>query len=639
MAHHHWPDQAMLHAIVERATDGIFVADVDGVCTYVNEAGYRLIGYTREDILGESIADMIPVQDMDRLLRAGSALLKGRRDDAGWTLRRKDGTWVPVEADVSMLPGGQCRMSVRDISERKAHEAERKALLERIDTERLWRQAVMDTMPIGMALFQPGGLAAANHRMEELLGMKLPPGIGRAQYGDRIFYPDGRPVPPERLLTSRVNRGETVIGEEFLTRWPDGTQFPVLASAAPIADGEGRIIGGVGVYQDLSERMRLEQAVEENARLLKGVFDILPVGVWIADKSGRIVSNNPAAERIWRGARHVGLEEFGQYKGWWVDTGKPIAGEEWSLARAFTRGETSIGELVRIQCFDGSFKTIINSAAPLRDENGAITGAIVVNDDITALYQTQEQLRAAVRDREDILAVVTHDLRNPLSALRLVASTVERKSRALPGGEPVRAMAASIIDITRGMSALVGDLLAIAVARPGRSMLKIAPVDSGALLAKALESAQPMFAREGVEFEIMQAGELPVIQADADRILRVFSNLLDNALKFTQAPGKVVLRAEALSAGVRFCVANSGPALSAKELESMFQPFWQAGREDRRGAGLGLSICRSIVDAHGGSIWAEAATGKRVRICFLLPCVNPGAAASGALAVSQTGPG
>jgi signal transduction histidine kinase len=148
-------------------------------------------------------------------------------------------------------------------------------------------------------------------------------------------------------------------------------------------------------------------------------------------------------------------------------------------------------------------------------------------------------------------------------------------------------------------------------------------VKASSLLGRAAEAARPLFAREGIKFEVEPMGELPVLQVDSYRILRVFANLLDNALKFTEPPGTAVLRAEAVSSGVRFCVANSGPALSAKEVESMFQPFWQAGRDDRRGAGLGLSICRSIVEAHGGSIWAEPATGKRVRICFLLPCANP----------------
>jgi signal transduction histidine kinase len=127
---------------------------------------------------------------------------------------------------------------------------------------------------------------------------------------------------------------------------------------------------------------------------------------------------------------------------------------------------------------------------------------------------------------------------------------------------------------------------------------------------------------------VQVVGELPVVQVDLDRILRVFANLLDNALKFTAPGGDAVLRAEAQSANVRFCVANSGPALSSKEIENMFQPFWQAGHADVRGAGLGLAICRSIVEAHGGSIWAEPAAGKRVRICFMLPCAKPTAPAA-----------
>ncbi|MEO8654294.1 MAG: HAMP domain-containing sensor histidine kinase, partial [Ramlibacter sp.] len=160
------------------------------------------------------------------------------------------------------------------------------------------------------------------------------------------------------------------------------------------------------------------------------------------------------------------------------------------------------------------------------------------------------------------------------------------------------------------------------------SVMKIAPTSALALLEDAAGAARPLFAQEGIPFEVQAIGELPVIHVDSDRILRVFSNLLDNARKFTVAPGQAMLRAEADAAGVRYCVANSGPALPAKELESMFKPFWQAGRGDLRGAGLGLSICRSIVEAHGGSIWAEPVAGMRVRICFLLPSAKPAAFAA-----------
>ena len=106
---------------------------------------------------------------------------------------------------------------------------------------------------------------------------------------------------------------------------------------------------------------------------------------------------------------------------------------------------------------------------------------------------------------------------------------------------------------------------------------------------------------------------------DSERILRVFANLLDNARKYTHPPGRILVTAESVSGGVQFSVSNSGEALPADQLETMFQRFWQSAREDRSGAGLGLSICRSIVEAHGGSIWAEPAEGERVRVSFVLP--------------------
>ena len=756
-------DEAALRVLLDQAPEAIFIADDEGRYTYLNDAACRLVGYAPGEMIGSRMADMMPAYDVERLERARAAMVRGATGPGEWTLRRKDGSWVPVEVNAKILPDGQWQGFVRDITSRKAHQAEREALMQRVETERRWRQAVMDTLPIGVVLFEPDGRISANRYMEEMLGRKLSASTASEAYGNHVFYPDGTLVPPEERASHRViSHGETLIGTEYLLERPDGTRIPVLGSAAPIIDDAGRVIGGVGVMQDASERMRLEEAVRANERMLKAVFDILPVGVWIADASGRIVKHNPAAERIWRGARHVPLSSYGEYKGWWVDSGALIAPEEWALARALTRGEISTAELVRIQCFDGSTKTIINSGAPLRDEEGEITGAIVVNEDITALHeiqekqrasehlfrtvfdllpvglwitdgggritlsnpaaariwrgtrhdgqahapeykawwadtgkpiapeewvisrairlgetsrseliriqcsdgsfktvinwgapirsdageisgavavnedvtalhQTQEQLRSAVRDREEILAVVTHDLRNPLSALRLMAAAAERKARALPGGEALRSMAASMIDITRGMSSLVGDLLAIAVSRPGRSMLKIAPVKAAALAARAAEAARPLFAREGLELELEVVGELPVIQVDSDRALRVFANLLDNAIKFTERPGKAVLRAEAVSGSVRFCVGNTGPALSEEAMASMFQPFWQAARGDRRGAGLGLAICRSFVEAHGGSIWAEPCTGQRVRICLLLPCTHaeePGGAAA-----------
>lgn len=162
--------------------------------------------------------------------------------------------------------------------------------------------------------------------------------------------------------------------------------------------------GAVVAHENITARRRAEQTLRETEQTLRQVLETLPVGVWMMDASGRIVHGNPAGQRIWGGARYVPPEEFGEYKGWWASSGKPIAAEEWAAARAIRHGETSIDEEIEIECFDGTRKTILNSAIPLRDDSGAIHGAIIVNQDITARKRAERNLEAATRELEEALA-------------------------------------------------------------------------------------------------------------------------------------------------------------------------------------------------------------------------------------------
>lgn len=117
-----------------------------------------------------------------------------------------------------------------------------------------------------------------------------------------------------------------------MIRRADGSEVPILGSAAPIRDAQGHILGAVGVFQDLSERMRLQRAVRENERLLEAVFELLPSGVCITDAGGRVIRGNRAGKDLWRGG--PGGPEQGTRKGWWVDSGQPIAPGEWPGIRA-----------------------------------------------------------------------------------------------------------------------------------------------------------------------------------------------------------------------------------------------------------------------------------------------------------------
>ncbi|MDH5512040.1 MAG: EAL domain-containing protein, partial [Gammaproteobacteria bacterium] len=151
--------------------------------------------------------------------------------------------------------------------------------------------------------------------------------------------------------------------------------------------------GVMAIGHDITDYRRAVDAVSKKERLLRNVLEALPVGVWITDRAGTIISANPAGRAIWAGARYVGVEQYGEHKGWWADTGKPIATEEWALARAISRGETSVNELIDIQCFDGTRKTILNSAMPIYDADGELEGAIVLNQDITQMIRTQKALK------------------------------------------------------------------------------------------------------------------------------------------------------------------------------------------------------------------------------------------------------
>lgn len=134
--------------------------------------------------------------------------------------------------------------------------------------------------------------------------------------------------------------------------------------------------------------------------LLQQILDALPVGVWIADQNGFLIANNPAGRQVWAGERWLQPEAHGEYKAWWSATGKRVEPAEWGMSRAVAAGEISHNEMIDIECFDGSRKTILNSAMPIRDAAGRIRAAIAVNQDITDLKRVNDSLTLCISNRK-----------------------------------------------------------------------------------------------------------------------------------------------------------------------------------------------------------------------------------------------
>jgi PAS domain S-box-containing protein len=213
---------------------------------------------------------------------------------------------------------------------------------------------------------------------------------------------------------------------------------------SPVLDNKGEVEFLVFSLNDVTEAAKAHEDLRRSESLLRKVIDTLPIGVWITDKSGRIIIGNPAGERIWGGARYVGIDGYGEYKGWWADSGRRIRPEEWAAARAVTRGETSLNEEVEIEGFDGARKIILHSALPILDEGNVVRGAIVINQDITRRRTVEAdrlRLATAVEQIADGIAIM-----NPEGGV-LYANPVFYKHHGLEKGDPAASSLPAVLKI------------------------------------------------------------------------------------------------------------------------------------------------------------------------------------------------
>jgi len=252
----------------------------------------------------------------------------------------------------------------------------------RLLVERVKDYAIFMLDPEGrIASWNSGAQRIKGYRTDEIVGKHF-----------SCFYPpeDIASGQPERAL--EIARAAGRYEAEAWRVRNDGSRFLANVVITPLRADDGGLRGYAEVTRDITQSRRSEDAMRHSETMLRSVLDTLPVGVWMIDCKGGIVEANPAAQRIWAGSRYVGMDEYGVYKGWWAGTDRLIQPHEWAGARAVERGETSINELVDIECFDGTRKTIVNSAVPLRDAEGRIAGAIIVNEDVTARRQAEQAL-------------------------------------------------------------------------------------------------------------------------------------------------------------------------------------------------------------------------------------------------------
>lgn len=245
-------------------------------------------------------------------------------------------------------------------------------------------------------------------------------------------------------------------------------------------------------------------------------------------------------------------------------------------------------------------------------------GAAIVDERVTSMHETEAALRRAVQSRDEVLRIVSHDLREPLQCIALTAQQLGEVGSPGPDVASLRKAVDRILRASESMARLIDDLLDIASIEAGRLGLRPAALRADALLRDSLDAHQVQAESRKVVLSLAVVAPVTIV-GDQGRILQVLSNLIGNALKLVPAGGVVTMSATDDGDAVRFTVADTGPGIDPEHLLRVFEPFWQGGRPDRRGRGLGLTIARGIVEAHDGRIWLDSELGRGTTVSFTLP--------------------
>lgn len=402
---------------------------------------------------------------------------------------------------------------------------------------------------------------------------------------------------------------------------------------------------GLGFYfRDVSKERRstgdLEHLAEQSFfqhAYLETLLRHIPVGVIISEApGGRVLYGNEWMEQI-LGHPIIppkNVAEYGVWRGFHPD-GRPYEPHEWPLARAITTGEVIRAEEIHIERLDGKRLALLVSAAPIRNRLGKILAGIVVDQDITEHKQTLDALKTSVSQeqkarheaemasnfKDQFIAMVSHELRTPLTPVVMSLAALEVDPHLPEILQDEVAMLRRNVGIE---TKLIDDLLDVTSIANGRFRLEVKPTTIHSLLRDVVKIVGNEAEVKCQKITLQLDAPDDMVRGDPVRLHQVFWNILKNAIKFTPRDGEIWIRTQNPTSGtISIEVRDGGVGIVAQAMPRIFGAFEQADQSMSRqfgGLGIGLTICKAIVDLHGGSIHAESAgTGKGARFRVDLP--------------------
>jgi PAS domain S-box-containing protein len=643
--------RAYLAAIVESSEDAILSKNLDGIIQSCNARAEELFGYTAAELVGQSIRMLIPT---DRQFEEDDILARIRRGERiahFETIRlAKGGRAVDVSLSISPIRDDAGRIIgvaklTRDITEQKRLERELRAQQE-------WFRVTLGSIGDAVIASDPDGrVTYMNEPAQQVTGWTGAAAAGRP-LGDIFNIVNEKTRQRVDNPADLVLRTGHIVGLANHTVLIDrhGVERPIADSAAPIRSADGRVLGVVLVFRDVTDERRAEEALAEQREWFETTLESIGDAVIATDVSGRVVFMNPIAEHLtgWH-LREARARSSGDvFNIINENSRRPV---ESPVTRVLAEGTVvGLANHTVLIAADGTERPIDDSGSPIRSRDGRIVGVVLVFRDVSerrrselerrdATFERERLLEAeraargdaerASRAKDDFVAMVSHELRTPLNAI-LGWTQLMVNPDAAP--DVVRRGVDVIARNARLQAQLISDLLDISRIVAGKLRLDIAQIDLPTVVNDAIDMCQHDAEDKRIALTRDVDRAVGVIAGDSARIQQIVCNLLSNAIKFTAEGGQITVRLKkAGRSDTKISVTDSGVGIRPDVLPHIFDRFQQADQTITRrfgGLGLGLSIVKRLVELHGGSITAESGgIGQGAIFTVVLPSTAGAAAA------------
>ena len=606
-----WEQREQFRVTLSSIGDGVITTDTQGNVTFMNPVAEAMTGWPQTEAHGRCLDEVFRVVDeetrvpvanpVNEVLRTGTVV--GLANNT--SLIRKDGATLAIEDSAAPIRDtagniSGCVMVFHDVTQRRRAERALRANEDRLRDSARRLQLAMSAGEMGDWVWEAEtNLLSLSTRAAQLFGLPANAPVSRDQL--RAL------VPPEDGLRTKLEFDRALLEKtdyrvEFRVRRGNGPAVWVAARGRGVYADDGNVVGMIGMIQDITER----RVSEELRGRLAAVVESSTDAVVSKTLESVITTWNHGAERL-----------FG-YKAEDV-IGKPVTilippehlDEEPLILERIKSGESVAPyQTVRLRK-DGTRVDVSLAVSPIRDLHGRIIGASKIARDITPQKHAEAALRETDRRKDEFLATLAHELRNPLAPIRQAVVIAQS-----PGAtDAQKRWSHDVINRqVHNMALLLDDLLDISRITRGTLALRTRTTDLASIVAAAVETARPLIDAKRHAFSMQLPVERIELAADPMRLAQVLSNLLTNAAKYTDPDGRIGLTASCDAGVITISVTDTGIGISPDAMDKLFGMFSQVrSSKDRSegGLGIGLALAKALVELHGGTIEAQSPGTER----------------------------